>query len=234
MLNQIKKEFQEKANPEKSKILQGFFKTGKGEYGEGDIFLGITVPEQRKIAKKYTRLPLTQLKKLLTSKFHEHRLTSLIILTQKYTNAISEKKKEIYDFYLSKTKNINNWDLVDLSAPTIVGAYLLDKPRTKLYQLANSKDLWEKRIAIISTYALIRNNQFEDTLRISEVLMHDKHDLIHKAVGWMLREVGKRNQQTLESFLKKHHKHMPRTMLRYAIEKFPQSKRKYYLQKQSK
>jgi len=226
-MKEIQKELKKLANPSKAKLLQRFFKTGKGEYGEGDIFLGIMVPEQRKVAKKYNDITLQDVQKLLSSKIHEQRLISLFILIDKYKKAID--KKEIVDFYLRNTENINNWDLIDLSAPKIIGDYLLDKPKDVLYRLAKSKDLWERRIVILSTAEFIRNNRFEDTLKISEILLNDEHDLIHKGVGWMLREVGKRDQAVEEKFLKKHYKKMPRTMLRYAIEKFSEEKRKFYL-----
>jgi len=229
MLIKIKQDLQNLQNPEKAKLLQRFFKTGKGEYGEGDIFLGITVPQQREISKKYTDLSLKDLQELLNSKIHEYRLVALLILIIKYKKA--ESKKEIFDFYLKNTKNINNWDLVDLSAPNIIGNYLVNKDKSILYKLAKSNHLWGKRIAILSTFEFIKRNQFEDTLKISEILLKDKYDLIHKAVGWGLREVGKRDQQTEEEFLKKFYKEMPRTMLRYAIEKFDENKRKYYLSK---
>ena len=218
-------------DPEKAKILSRFFKTSKGEYGEGDIFLGIKVPEQRKVAKKYTNLTLGDLQKLLNSKVHEHRLTSLIILVTKYKKANESGRNEIIDFYLKNTKNINNWDLVDSSAPYILGDYLLEKDRTILYNLAKSDDLWEKRISILSTFRFIRNNDFNDALKISKIHLNDEHDLMHKAVGWMLREIGKRDQEKEEKFLEKHYKKMPRTMLRYAIEKFDEDKRRYYLKK---
>ena len=217
------------ADPEQAKILSKFFKTGKGEYGEGDVFLGIKVPELRKITKKYFYLPLKDTQTLLNSKIHEYRLVALFILVDKYSK--SDNKTEIVNLYLKNTKKVNNWDLVDLSAHYILGDYLLNKNRSVLYTLAKSKNLWEKRISIISTYAFIKNNQFDDTLKISEILLNDNHDLIHKAVGWMLREVGKKNQAVEEKFLKKHYKVMPRTMLRYAIEKFDDKKRKFYMKK---
>jgi len=230
MLEKLKKEFSKLANPEKARILEKFFKTQKGEYAEGDKFLGVIVPEQRKLVKKYSSLlSLEEIQELLNTKIHEYRLTALLILVKQYQKADEKIKKQIFDFYLKNTRNINNWDLVDLSSRDIIGNYLLDKDKSLLYQVANSRDLWEKRIAIISTFEFIRKNQFDDTINISEILLKDKHDLIHKAVGWMLREVGKRNQEILESFLKKHHKTMPRTMLRYAIEKFPENKRKAFL-----
>ena len=231
MLNEIKHDLQKLANPKKAKILSGFFKTGKGQYGEGDIFLGITVPEQRKIAKKYTSLTLREIQELLSSDIHEHRLTALFVLIDKYKKSDSIGKKEIFEFYLNNTKKINNWDLIDLSAEKILGTYLLEKDKSILHTLAKSNNLWEKRIAILSTFQFIKNNKFEDTLKIAELLLDDNHDLIHKAVGWMLREIGKRNQAAEEQFLKKHCKEMPRTTLRYAIERFDENKRKLYLGK---
>jgi 3-methyladenine DNA glycosylase AlkD len=186
---------------------------------------------QRRVAKKYYDLTLKELADLLNSKIHEQRLIALLILISQYKKANKPEKIKYVKFYLKNTKNINNWDLVDLSCHYILGDYLLDKPRQILYRLAGSKNLWEKRIAIISTFAFIRNKEFIDTLKISEVLLNDKHDLIHKAVGWMLREVGKRNELQLIGFLDKHVKAMPRTMLRYAIEKLNEQKRKYYLKK---
>jgi 3-methyladenine DNA glycosylase AlkD len=229
MLDQIKREMSQLSDPDRAKNLSWFFKTGKGQYGEGDVFLGIPVPEQRKVAKKYTDLSLGDLQELLDSKIHENRFTALLILISKYRKAEESGKKEIFDFYLKNTENVNNWDLVDLSAPRIVGDYLLSKERSVLYKLAKSKSLWERRISILSTFTFIGNNDFEDALNISELLLHDEHDLIHKAVGWMLREIGKRDQEVEERFLRKYCMHMPRTMLRYAIEKFDEKKRKFYL-----
>ena len=229
MLNNLRKELRSKANPKKAKILQGFFKTGNGQYGEGDIFLGITVPEQRKIAKNYKGLNLEDLQKLLFSKIHEERLISLLILISQYEKADITDKKEFFDFYLKNTSKVNNWDLVDLSAPNIVGNYLFEKDKKILHKLAKSNHLWEKRISIVSTFYFIRKNQFEDTLKIAEILLKDQHDLIHKSTGWMLREVGKRDQKVLEDFLRKYYKQMPRTMLRYSIERFPEERRKEYL-----
>ena len=220
---QIKKDLEKLTNKEKAEIFQRFFKTKKGEYGEGDIFLGISVSEQRNVANKYLNLSLSELQELLNSKIHEHRLTALLILIQK------ENNKDLINFYLKNTKNINNWDLVDCSAHKVLGEYLIDKDKSILYKLAKSNNLWEKRIAIISTFYFIKNNQFEDTLKISEILLQDKHDLIHKAVGWMLREIGKRDLEKEENFLKKYYKEMPRTMLRYAIERFEEIKRQDYL-----
>jgi len=230
-LAELKNELQQLASPKQQQILQGFFKTGKGEYGEGDIFLGIKVPLQRKLAKKYQALSLTDIQALLQSNFHEYRFTALILLITHYKKADNHKKSKLFDFYLHNTKHINNWDLVDISAPHIVGDYLLDKPREILYQLARSSSLWEKRIAMIATMTFIKNNEFQDCLQLAEILLDDEHDLIHKAVGWMLREVGKRDQMIEEQFLNKYYKQMPRTMLRYAIEKFDDDKRKFYLKK---
>ena len=228
-LTEIRKAISKQKNPAQAIILQRFFKTGKGEYGEGDIFYGIKVPEQRTIAKQFKDLAFDYLKELIKSKVHEERLIAAFILVDQYKRGDEKKQRIVYDFYLKNRKGINNWDLVDLSAPKIVGAYLIDKEKKLLYKFANSKDLWEKRISIISTYAFIREHFFEDTLNISKILLHDKHDLIHKAVGWMLREIGNRDLETVEEFLKKHYKTMPRTMLRYAIEKFPEQKRIGYL-----
>ena len=227
MIGKIKQDIIKEANSEKAKILQGFFKTGKGEYGEGDIFLGITVPQSRKIAKKYSSLQLKEISLLLQSKVHEERLIALLILVEKYNKA--QDKNQIFDFYLKNTKYINNWDLVDLTADKIMGNFLLNKSREVLYNLAKSDNLWERRIAIISTFHFIKNNQFNETLKIAEILLKDDHDIIHKAVGWMLREIGKRDLSILESFLKKYYNRMPRTALRYAIEKFPEDKRQAYL-----
>ncbi|HCY75471.1 MAG: DNA alkylation repair protein [Ignavibacterium sp.] len=228
-LIEIRKAILKQRNTAQAIVLQRFFKTGKGEYGEGDIFYGIKVPEQRIIAKQFKDLPLDDLKILLLSKVHEERLISAFILVDQYEKGDDKKKKSIFDFYLKNRKGINNWDLVDLSSPKIIGAYLIDKEKDLLYKFAHSKDLWEKRIAILSTFTFIRHGWFDDTLNISGILLNDKHDLIHKAVGWMLREIGNRDIQSEEEFLIKHYKTMPRTMLRYAIEKFPEQKRKAYL-----
>ena len=231
ILENLKEDLRKRANKEKAKLLQGFFKTGPEQYGEGDVFLGLTVPQIRVIAKKYFKdISLHEIQSLVESKYHEFRMCGLIILTYKYEKFPSGRK-EIYDFYLKNTKYINNWDLVDVTTPRIVGTYLLDKDRSVLYNLAKSSDLWEKRIAVLATFPFIRNNDFKDCLAISEILLDDKHDLIHKAVGWMLREIGKKNQAIEEEFLNKHYKTMPRTMLRYAIERFEEGKRKGYLKK---
>ena len=230
----LRKDLKKKANPAKAKLLQGFFKTKKGEYGEGDVFLGIMVPIQRELVKKYSDLKLNDIQKLLNSKVHEERLIGLLILVLQFKKSDGLKRQRISNFYLKNAKNINNWDLVDLTAPNIVGQFLLDKNKSILYQLAKSHDLWKKRIAILSTFTFIKNNQFKDSLKIAEILLMDKHDLIHKANGWMLREIGKRDLVKEESFLKKHYKNMPRTMLRYAIEKFLKQKRRIYLKKDNK
>lgn len=228
-LAELRKEIKSVSNPEKAKFLQRFFKTGKGEYAEGDVFLGIVVPVQRQIAKKYTELSFDDLEKLITSKYHEERLIALLILVERFKKASEDQKDKIIKFYLKNRKGINNWDLVDLSAPKILGEYLLNKDRKILFRFAKSTDLWEKRIAVLSTFTFIKNRDLNDALKIYEILVDDKHDLIHKAVGWMLRELGKIDLNAEEEFLKKHYKTMPRTMLRYAIEKFPEKKRKAYL-----
>jgi 3-methyladenine DNA glycosylase AlkD len=206
-----------------------FFKTGPGEYGEGDIFLGIQVPVLRKISREYERLPLPEVQTLLASPVHEERLLSLLLLIRAYTKGNSITKRKVYMLYLKNSQHINNWDLVDISAAHIVGAYLKDKSRYTLYRLAQSHLIWDRRIAIIATFHFIKQNEFRETLKIARLLLSDKEDLIHKAVGWMLREVGKRDQKTQEDFLKKHYKNMPRTMLRYAIERFPEPLRRKYL-----
>lgn len=203
----------------RAKISAKYFKTGIGQYGYGDIFIGVTVPAQRKIAKKFKDLPLHEVSKLLHSKIHECRFTALLILTYKSID------KEIYDFYLSHIKYINNWDLVDVSAGKIVGAYLFDKNKNILEILSRSVSLWERRISIVATEYFIKKKQIETTLIISEKLIQDHHDLIHKAVGWMLREVGKKNKKALHDFINAHVESMPRTMLRYAIEHFSQDER---------
>ncbi len=226
---EIRNRLRSLADKEKAKVLQGFFKTGPGQYGEGDVFLGVTVPVLRKLAKEYCDASLSDTMKLLRSTIHEERLLALLLLISVYSNGDDSGKKKIYNLYLNHTRYINNWDLVDLSAPHIVGKYLTDKSRLPLYDLAKSHDLWNKRIAIVSTLHFIRQNDFLDTLNISGLLINESHDLIHKAVGWMLREVGKRDIQREERFLKRHHREMPRTMLRYAIERFPERKRKKYL-----
>ncbi|MBI2356824.1 DNA alkylation repair protein [Candidatus Dojkabacteria bacterium] len=221
------------ADKEDSIHLQRFFKTSKGEYGEGDIFVGIRIPQLRSLVKKYYKeLTIDQTIKLLHSRFHEYRMLALLILVKKFE--ISKDPKEhtkIYNLYLTNTKYINNWDLVDVTTPNIVGKYLSDKNRKILYKLATSKNLWEQRMAILATATFIKNGEFEDTLGIAEILLNHPHDLIHKAVGWMLREVGKKDIKTLYSFLEKHSKEMPRTMLRYSLEKVAQQKKDKYMRK---
>lgn len=229
MINKIKRELEKLGSKEKAAILSRFFKSGKGEYGEGDIFLGVTVPEQRKVAKKYIYLRFNDVKKLLNSKIHEHRLTALFILMNKYDKASELERKNIFNFYLENINSINNWDLVDLSSHKILGDYLFGKDKKILYKLARSSSLWERRISIVSTYFFIRKNEFDDIFRISKILLDDKEDLIHKAVGWMLREVGKRNLGREEAFLKKYYMKMPRTMLRYAIERLSDEKKRFYM-----
>lgn len=225
---ELSKILRELANPEYAIHSQRFFKTGKGEYGEKDKFLGIRVPVLRKCANKYSELSLTEIYKLLKSVYHEERLCALFLLVQKFEKSHHEKSV-IYRLYLDNTKYINSWDLVDCSAYKIIGPYLEDKNKSPLYKLAKSKDLWERRIAIISTLHFIKSKQFEDTLEISKKLLNDEEELIHKAVGWMLREVGKQNPKVEKSFLLNCYKKMPRMMLRYAIEKFPEPERKKYL-----
>lgn len=228
-LSELQKVIRQKANSQNAIILQRFFKTGPGEYGEGDIFHGIKVPVQRTIANQFHHLPLNELQILLRSKYHEERLIALLILVIKFKYADESIREKLFNFYLKNAKNINNWDLVDLSADKIVGAYLIDKDKSLLFKLAKSPDLWERRISMISTFYFIKNGIFEVTFQIAVILLNDKHDLIHKAVGWMLREIGKRDLAPEEEFLKLHYKKMPRTMLRYAIEKFPEVKRQGYL-----
>ena len=231
MLNNLKKDLARFGNPKNAKILSGFFKTGRGQYGYGDVFLGAKVPETRIVAKKFNELNLKDLKKLLSSKIHEERLCALLILVEQYKKSDSKNKKVIVDFYLQNTQKVNNWDLVDLSADKILGNYLIDKDKSVLYELVKSQNLWERRISIVSTFAFIRNNKFDDTIKISEILLNDKHDLIQKAVGWMLREIGKRDKNVLIKFLNKNYKKMPRTMLRYAIERLDKKRKESYMKK---
>jgi 3-methyladenine DNA glycosylase AlkD len=219
------------SSPAKAKASSWFFKTQKGQYGYGDIFMGITVPEQRLVARTYADLPLAEIKKLLSSKVHEHRLTALLILVSQFKSADSRMRSKLVKFYLANLDRVNNWDLVDSSARYILGVYLIDKDRKIVYKLATSQNIWHRRVAIVATQAFIAQNDFGDTLRLAEILLHDTHDLMHKATGWMLREVGKRSPTVLKKFLYTHAKEMPRTMLRYCIEKFPEAERKRYLKK---
>jgi 3-methyladenine DNA glycosylase AlkD len=231
-ISSIQSRLRKLSDPKQAKLLQGFFKTGPGEYGEGDIFLGIKVPQTRAVAKEfYKSISLKDLSGLIRSKYHEERLLALIILVLQYPKAPLKDKERIYKFYLANTRYINNWDLVDLSALYIVGAFLADKDRSELYRLAKSALLWDRRIAILATFHFIRNNDFADSLALAEIFIPEKEDLMHKASGWMLREIGKRDIRKLEAFLDKHATKMPRTMLRYAIEKFPDDKRQHYLHK---
>jgi len=230
-LKKLREMVRKHANTEKAKVLKRFFKTGPGEYAEGDIFLGIKVPVLRDLAKQYKDLKLTGTLTLLKSPIHEERLLALLILIHKYRAAEVSGKERIYKAYLRYRRFINNWDLVDVSAKHIVGDYLYNRNKKPLYRLARSRSLWERRIAIISTFNFIEKRQFDDTLKIAEMLLLDDHDLIHKAVGWMLREVGKRDRAAEERFLEENYTIMPRTMLRYAIEKFQTVKRRAYLNK---
>jgi len=228
MLLKARKELWNCGSREKAAVLQGFFKTGPGEYAEGDKFIGARVSDTRKISRKYADLPDKAILDLLHSAIHEERLLALLILISRFEKAEDFQKEKIFRFYLKNTRYINNWDLVDLSAHKIVGAFLNDKNKKPLYRLAKSKLIWERRIAIVSCFYFIKRRKYEDTLKILALLLFDKEDLIHKAAGWMLREVGKRDQNKEEEFLKKHAHYMPRTMLRSAIEKFSEEKRKYY------
>ena len=228
---QLLKDFRRLASPKKAKAAQWFFKTAPGQYGHGDLFLGVTVPEQRQLVRRYRALPLATVVKLLRSPYHEHRLTAVLILNEQFRRGDETERREIYQAYLRSTRYINNWDIVDSSAPHVVGTWLLERPRKVLYRLARSKHLWDRRIAILATQTFIRQGQFADSLAIAKILLKDKHDLMHKAVGWMLREVGDRGRPAEERFLQKHAARMPRTMLRYAIEKFPARQRQTYLRR---
>ena len=226
-LSKIKTSLHAKASPERKAVSERFFKTGKGQYGEGDIFIGVTMPDTRAVAKEhFADVTLRDIEKLLHSKIHEERMLALVLLTLWYKK---RDAKEAVALYKKNYDHINNWDLVDVSAPNVIGDWYLERDRKELYTLARSRNMWKRRIAIVSTYAFIRQNDLKDTFAIAEMLLPDTEDLTHKAVGWMFREAGKRDQKALETFLKKHHTDMPRTMLRYAIEKFPESKRQKYL-----
>lgn len=220
------------ADKERAEHALRYFKCGPGEYGEGDRFLGIKVPEVRKLAKRFAALPLPEVEALFHSEYHEARLLALFILVKRFEKGDDVLRKTIYKLYLANTAYINNWDLVDSSAPQIVGGYLYGRERTVLFDLAGSDSLWERRIAMMATFFFIRQGEFADALAIAERLLHDTHDLIHKAVGWMLREIGNIDREVEERFLKEHYKTMPRTMLRYAIEKFPEDRRQKYLKAQ--
>jgi 3-methyladenine DNA glycosylase AlkD len=219
-------------NPPKAKILAGFFKTGKGEYGAGDVFWGITVPKQREVVQRYfLEVSFFYLGYLLKQKVHELRFSALAILVLKYQKGDAKEKARVAKFYLKNLRGINNWDLVDLSAPQILGDYFLEKDKAVLYELAKSKNLWERRIAIVATFGFIKKGEYADTLKIAEMLLNDPHDLIHKAVGWMIREVGKRDKKVERRFLNRFAKKMPRTALRYAIERFSPQERARYLRR---
>lgn len=216
-------------SPERARISQGFFKTGPGEYGEGDVFAGLTVPDLRELAKDVQPLPLSEVVRLLHSPIHEARFLALLILVQAYQKGDDTLREKIYTLYLNNTRHINNWDLVDASAEHVVGAHLNGRDRSPLDALSASKLLWERRISILATFHFIKRGESAETLRIAERLLRDPEDLMHKAVGWMLREVGKRDLAAEEAFLKRHCRTMPRTMLRYAIERFPEDVRQRYL-----
>jgi 3-methyladenine DNA glycosylase AlkD len=228
-LGSVRRDLRKVARPERAKSNKWFFKTGPGEYGAGDRFLGVTVPQLRTLAREYRNMPLKYVVKLLQSPWHEERLLALLILVRQYVAADVRTRRAIHQLYLRNTRSINNWDLVDSSAAHIVGAHLETGDRHALRRLARSKSLWERRIAMIATYHYIKRGDFRDALAVAELLIKDEQDLIHKAAGWMLREIGKRDRRTEERFLKKHAARMPRTMLRYATEKFPPSLRRRYL-----
>jgi 3-methyladenine DNA glycosylase AlkD len=228
-MQKITKRLKALANKDQAAVSRRFFKTGPGEYGEGDVFLGIKVPVLRMLAKEFADLPLQEAGTLLNSGIHEERLLALLILVRMFDRGDDFIRQAIYNLYLKNMSFVNNWDLVDLSAPCIVGPYLADRSRAPLYRLAKSKNLWERRIAIMSTFHFIKKGEFSETLKIAETLLRDRQDLIHKSVGWMLREIGKRHPQTEVNFLNRYYQKMPRTMLRYAIEKFPEPIRVAYL-----
>lgn len=231
---EIQKELEAFADPIKKVFLPRFFKTGEGEYGAGDKFLGVVVPKTRIVAKRYKEETFEVIAHLLSSEWHEVRLCALIMMCERFKKVNEQARREICQFYLSHTVSINNWDLVDLSAPGIVGTYLSDKEddeRKELYRLAQSSWLWDQRIAVVSTITFIRQSDFIDIIRLAEQLMQHPHDLMHKAIGWMLREMGKKNEDILRAFLEQHADKMPRTMLRYSIEKFDEEERQYFLKK---
>lgn len=225
----IQKKLKALGNPEVEVIVRRFFKTGPGEYGEGDRFRGIKVPVTRKVAAEYRDLPLVEAKRLLASEFHEDRLAALVILIYQFERGDENLRQKIFRLYIGGARWINNWDLVDISAPQILGGYLEDRDRAPLFKLARSKNLWERRMAMLAAFWFIRKRDFIDALRIAELLIDAREDLLHKAVGWMLREIGKRDRKVEETFLASHYRTMPRTMLRYAIEHFPEARRQAYL-----
>jgi 3-methyladenine DNA glycosylase AlkD len=225
----VVRQLQQQADPRRASVSQRFFRTAPGEYGAGDRFLGLTVPRLRQVALGYQDLALSEIEKLLESRWHEARLLAAVLLANRYAKSDSQTRERIYRLYIRRTDRINNWDLVDVSAPAVVGAHLLRRSRSPLRRLARSRNLWERRIAVVATQYFINRGEFEDTLRLAELLMDDEHDLIHKAVGWMLREVGKRDDAVLLSFLDRHAGAMPRTALRYSIERLSPIQRKRYL-----
>jgi len=231
-MHKLQIELRELAKPEKIPIYQNFFKTGEGEYGEGDEFIGVTVPDSRKVARANIDISYEDLAHILKSRIHEDRLCAFIALVNKFEKAKTEQeKKRAVDFYLKYHLYGNNWDLVDVIAQKILGPWLINGDKSLLYEYAHSSNLWERRIAILTTFYFIKQGEFENTIKISEILLNDRHDLIHKAVGWMLREMGKRDQKELIDFLNKHYKKMPRTMLRYSIERLSEQLKKSYLAK---
>ena len=228
-LSSVRRDIRRLARPERAEINKWFFKTGPGEYGAGDRFLGVTVPQLRVLSREYRDMRLTYVARLLHSPWHEERLLALLIMVGQYVRGNERSRRTIHHLYLRSTGSINNWDLVDSSAPQIVGAHLQTRDRRILRRLARSKSVWQRRIAMIATYHYIRQRDFKDALAIAALLRRDEHDLIHKAVGWMLREIGNRDRAAEERFLRAHAPRMPRTMLRYAVEKFPQPLRRKYM-----
>jgi 3-methyladenine DNA glycosylase AlkD len=225
----LRAELRRHADKKQAVLLQRFFKTGPGEYGEGDVFIGVMVPQTRSVVRACRNAPLSAIKELLKSPVHEERLLALMLLVEQYAKSDEKARELIFTAYLKHTQFINNWDLVDLSAPQIVGRHLEERDRSILYKLAQSKSLWERRVSVLATFWFIKTGDFGDALSIAEMLLKDRHDLIHKAVGWMLREIGKKDIAAEEAFLRPRYKNMPRTMLRYAIERFPEKKRQAYL-----
>jgi 3-methyladenine DNA glycosylase AlkD len=228
MLDKLRLDIKKLSNKKRAAVMQRFFKTGEGEYGFGDVFAGLTVPQSRELALKYKDLDFEDIYKLLRSEIHEERLIALLILVHNFQKQ-ELLQRRIYEFYMKNIKFVNNWDLVDLSSDKIVGGYLIDKPKAVLFKLAKSQNVWERRIAMIATFNFIKNGIFDDAIKIAEELIEDQNDLIQKAVGWMLREIGKRDLKTEDAFLKKHYKSMGRTALRYSIERLPENTRKKYL-----
>jgi 3-methyladenine DNA glycosylase AlkD len=225
----VRRLLRERANPEKAAFYPRFFKTGKGEYGHGDRFLGVVVPDCRRVAKAARKLGDAELESLLASPIHEERMVALLVMAARFERGDDRERARVYRLYRRNLGRVNNWDLVDGSAPVIAGGYFENRDRGQLHRLARSRKLWERRIAILSTFRYIKKGEFEDALAIAEILRNDEEDLIHKAVGWMLREIGNRDREAVERFLRSHYREMPRTMLRYAIERFPEPLRRAYL-----